>query len=57
MTVVYKSKLINRLCADLMQVFPWGRPVGNYAFLESRDQYLQGRLWLVVVSRPLGESQ
>ena len=40
-----------------MQVFHWGRPVGNYAFLESRDQCLQGRLGLVVVSPPVGESR
>ena len=39
-----------------MQVFHWGGPVGNYAFLESRDQYLQGWLGLVVVSRPVRES-
>ena len=40
-----------------MQVFHWGRPVGNYAFFEGQEQCLQGRLGSVVVSRPVGESQ
>ena len=30
---------------------------GNYAFLESHDQYLHGRLGSVVSSRAVGESQ
>ena len=30
--------------------------VGNYAFLESWDKCLHGRLGPVVVSRPVGES-
>ena len=42
---------------SLMQVFHWGRPVGNYAYLESRDQCLQGQLGLVVVSWHVGESR
>ena len=33
-----------------MQVFHWGRPVGNYVFFESQDQCLQGGLGLVVIS-------
>ena len=39
----------------VMQVFHWGRLVGKYAFVESRDQCLRGRLGLVVVSWPVGE--
>ena len=41
----------------LMQVFHWSRPAGNYAFLESQDQCLHGRLALVVFSQPVGESR
>ena len=41
----------------LMQVFLWSRQAGNYAFLESRDQCLHGRLGSVASSRPVGESQ
>ena len=44
-------------CISVMQVFHWGQPVGNHAFLESRDQCLQGRLGSVVVSRPVEESR
>ena len=40
-----------------MGVFYWGRPVGNYVFLESRDQCLQGQLGSVVVSWPVGVSR
>ena len=42
---------------SVIQVFHWSRPVGNYAFLESRDQCLHGRLGSVVVSRTVGESR
>ena len=40
-----------------MGVFHWGRPVGNYAFLESGDQYLHGQLGSVAVSQPVVASQ
>ena len=49
-TLDYISQLV-------VQVFHWGQPVGNYAFLESRDQCLQGRLGAIVVSRPVSESR
>ena len=40
-----------------MQVFYWSRQAGNYAFLESRDQCLQGWLGSVTSSWPVGESR
>ena len=40
-----------------MHVFHWGQPVTNYAFLQSREQSLQGWLGLGVVSWPVGESR
>ena len=39
-----------------MQCFHWNRQAGNYAFLESRDQCLHGRLGSVSSSWPVGES-
>ena len=51
----YKSRRESE--SDIMQVFHWGRPVGNYVVFESREQCLQGRLGLDVVSRPVGESR
>ena len=41
----------------LIGVFHWSRPVGNFTFLESRDQCLHGQLGWGVVSRPVGESR
>ena len=35
---------------QLIGVFHWGRHVTNYAFLESRDQCLHGRIGSFVVS-------
>ena len=46
-----------KLCGLFIQVFHWSQPAGNYAFLESRDQCLHGRLGSVVLSWPVGESQ
>ena len=40
----------------LLQCFHWNRQAGNYAFLESRDQCLHGRLGSVASSRPVRES-
>ena len=37
-----------------MQVFHWSQQAGNYAFLESRDQCLHGRLGSVANYRLLG---
>ena len=42
------------MCPFLMQVFHWSRQASNYAFLESRDQCLHGRLGLVASYRPVG---
>ena len=38
-----------------MQVFHWGRPVGNYAFFESLEQCLQGRLYFPGLSERVSE--
>ena len=43
-------------CIQLMQSFHWNRQAGNYAFLESRDRCLHGRLGSVSSSRPVWES-
>ena len=42
---------------NLMWVFHWSRPVGNYVLFGSRDQCLHGRLGSVVVSRLVGKSR
>ena len=39
----------------LMQVFHWIRQSSNYAFLESRDQCLHGRLQVTGLSGRVGE--
>ena len=53
--MTYTAKNISQM--KIIQVFHWAWPVGNYAFLESRDQCLHGRLGSVVVSRPVEKSQ
>ena len=45
------------LVPKLMQVFHWSRQAGNYAFLESLDQCLHGRLGSVASYQPIGESR
>ena len=40
-----------------MQCFHWNGQAGNYAFLESRDQCLHGRLGSDASYRPVGESR
>ena len=51
------SKHFGVLQKFVMQVFHWSRRAGNYAFLESRDQCLHGRLGSVASYRPVRESR
>ena len=50
-------QFVGRVVLYVMQVFHWSRQAGNYAFLESRDQCLHGRLGSVASSWPVGKSQ
>ena len=52
----YSLKILNS-GFKLMQVFHWSRQACNYAFLESWDQCLHGRLGSVASYWPVGESQ
>ena len=40
---------------SLMHCFHWNRQAGNYAFLESRDHCLHGRLGSAASYQPVGE--
>ena len=52
---LYYESSVPSAFSNLMQVFHWSRQAGNYAFLESWDQCLHGRLQVTSLSGRVGE--